>query len=58
MAKKKVVSINDMPYTPIPDNKFWFYIGEHYYRRMQPIPYKASKINLRYYKNILGIKNN
>jgi hypothetical protein len=56
MAKKKVVhEINT--YTPPPDNEFWFYIGEQYYRRMQPTPYKASKINLDYYKNILGIKN-
>lgn len=56
MAKKKVVSIDVMPYTPKPDNEFWFYVGENYYRRMQPTPYKASKINLDYYKNILAIK--
>ena len=57
MAKKKVVSNIVMPYPPKPDNEFWFYVGEKYYRRMQPIPYKPTKLNLVYYKNILGIKN-
>ena len=56
MAKKKAVSNDVMPYTPKPDNVFWFYIGEKYYRRMQPTPYKPSKINLDYYKKNLGIK--
>ena len=38
MAKAKKVVIEDI-YTPPPDNKYWLYIGDKYYRRLQPIPY-------------------
>lgn len=29
-------------YVPPPEDEFWFYIGDKYYYRCQPIPYKKS----------------
>jgi hypothetical protein len=43
-------AIKEMPYTPKPDNYFWFYIGDKYYRRMQPIPYKYKQPDIKYLK--------
>lgn len=38
------------------DDYYWLYIGEKYYRRLQPIPYSYKKINLKVLKNNLNIK--
>lgn len=40
------------------DNYFWFYLGDKYYKRMQPIPYKATEIDIKKLKIIIkSIKN-
>lgn len=38
MAKQK--EIIEQTYNPPADNKYWVYIGDKYYRRLQPIPYR------------------
>lgn len=43
-------------YTQRPDNEFWFYVGEKYYRRLQPVPYKNQLINFIKLKKVLSIK--
>jgi hypothetical protein len=43
---KKVVKPVE-PYIPPIDNYFWFYLGEEYYKRMQPTPYKNTPIDLK-----------
>ena len=43
---KKVVKPIE-PYIPPTDNYFWFYLGEEYYKRMQPTPYKNTTIDLK-----------
>jgi hypothetical protein len=52
MAKAKKVF--ELPHTPPPKILCW-YIGEHYYKRLQPIPYSYKKINKEAIKNILDI---
>jgi hypothetical protein len=42
MAKKKVVQ--DIVHNYVPPKWWFFNIGEKYYRRLQPIPYKKSDI--------------
>jgi len=42
MAKaKKVIDVSPM-YIP-PKSEFYFYVGDNYYRRLQPVPYKYLK---------------
>lgn len=56
MRSKKITE-NQMPqYTPKPDNEFWFYIGEKYYRKLQPVPYKKELIDFTKLKKVLSIK--
>ena len=38
-------------YTPKPA-EYYFYIGDKYYRRMQPTPYISSKLNLESLKKL------
>lgn len=54
MAKKKIPINTEPKYVPPIDNQFWFYVGEKYYRRLQPIPY-AYKLELGSLKIILNI---
>jgi hypothetical protein len=44
MAKKKVVKPEErFIYVPPPE-QWYFYLGEKYYKRLQPIPYKKEPI--------------
>lgn len=42
MAKKKKVE-EKFIYVPPPE-RWYFYVGDKYYRRLQPIPFKKDKI--------------
>jgi len=55
MAKrlKKIEPVVTIPVIT-PKIEFYFYIGDKYYRRMQPIPYKYKN---DYIKNIKEILN-
>jgi hypothetical protein len=43
MAKKQKPKENTPPYIPPPEC-WYFYVGQKYYRRLQPIPYKKDNI--------------
>jgi hypothetical protein len=52
MAKaKKVIDVSPM-YIP-PKSEFYFYVGEKYYRRLQPVPYKYSNPSTKKLKKYL-----
>jgi hypothetical protein len=42
MAKKKIKEVAVI-YIP-PPNQWFLFIGEKYYKRLQPIPYKKDKL--------------
>lgn len=55
MAKAKKVLV--MPYSPPPDPYIYFYVGEKYYRRLQPIPYNYNHPDFKQIrKKICGLK--
>lgn len=56
MKVKKVIK-GDI-YVEREDNYFWFYLGNEYYRRMQPTPYTASEIDIKKLKEKLKSKKN
>jgi hypothetical protein len=53
MAKAKKVVIEDIYQKP-PDNKYWFYVGDKYYRRLQPIPYSYKHPDIKNLKNFFN----
>jgi hypothetical protein len=56
MKPKKVIKeqIHDSP----KDDFFWLYLGNEYYRRMQPTPYTASEIDIKKLKEKLKSNKN
>lgn len=55
MAKrlKKIEPVVTIPVST-PKIEFYFYIGEKYYRRMQPIPYKYKNDYINKIKEMLS----
>jgi hypothetical protein len=47
MRKKKESTQITLTHLP-PKQQIYFFIGEKYYRRMQPTPYAYQKINSKY----------
>jgi hypothetical protein len=56
MAKKIKQQEPLCDYKPRPDNVFYFYIGEKYYRRLQPVPYRYLAPDIKRLKKLLDIK--
>ena len=51
---KRLKKIEDIVTIPVskPKIEFYFYIGENYYKRMQPIPYKYKNDYIKKIKEI------
>jgi len=52
---KKEINKSDLYIAPT-DAYYWIYLGEKYYRRLQPIPYRTNRVNIKALKNNLNIK--
>ena len=43
MAKSNKTKVEVIPMYIPPKSEFYFYVGDNYYRRLQPVPYKYLK---------------
>jgi hypothetical protein len=56
MATRKLFrkpKLKSVQYINLPPIEFYFYVGERYYRRMQPIPYRYVNTCVKRIKNYL-----